>query len=236
MRNGICHVCESRGFHDHDYSKHKHMITDAETYTVKEEMPSVRSDLTANSAKVDEYNLRIKQLQDKKTQLESERAQLIKTTAKFATFIRQESIVVPNDTVIDYIQMSITPLENIANRTESQENSLTKLRDLKKSYEHQINILKNAEKLGGSTVQTDAVEITAEEVENDFERLYSLELIGSEIKSAIDALKATQTTPGAGIAQAQASDNSYRIVVYPKKPAKQWFKWPWMGNKSYGEI
>ncbi|KAJ3234016.1 hypothetical protein HDU81_001778 [Chytriomyces hyalinus] len=185
-----CHFCEKRG-HTCGPEKHMHMLTDVATYYEQCEVPAVKEELQGLASNLDEYEKRIQALEALRNEYMQEKEKIIEAMAKFAMFIRQESLIVPNDAVLAFFKQTIKGLEGLSNPTKSQEQSLTNTRALLASYEQQINLLNNAT---ANAKNVEKKPYSIEAVDTELQLLYSLKYSGKEIKALIDELKTVQSS------------------------------------------
>ncbi|KAJ3288747.1 hypothetical protein HDU79_004604 [Rhizoclosmatium sp. JEL0117] len=192
-REANCYVCAARG-HTCGTDKHMHMLTDIETYLEDCEVATVRSDLDALVAKKTQYITAINGLEMLKRELISEKDIIIKSMAKFAKFIKRESLVVPNDRVLDYLRQTISVYEGKPNLEPDQVKELENTKKILASYQQQMKLLDDADKNGGSNVES----VALNNVDKELEALFALKHTGKEIKDSLQSFKRIQQTHPVG--------------------------------------
>ncbi|KAF9437150.1 hypothetical protein BGZ76_001812 [Entomortierella beljakovae] len=173
-REGRCMVCGC-GWEKHmhvkiDYTEVKKSKVDT---MVEEELKYTQSKADVTKKEIEMADVRIKSL-------ESERDQIFDALKVFTGFLLQNSIVVQNSGILDYIDMSIANQERIAYTTKDY-TIVKSLKDQRKEYVAQIEIFERAKRARDPSLN----KIEPEQVMSARDALLGLKINGEALRSVL---------------------------------------------------
>ncbi|KAG0228895.1 hypothetical protein BGW41_003241 [Actinomortierella wolfii] len=167
MSNGICRVCGC------PWQKHMHVTTvyvqvkkTREDTAVKKELEEMNTKTKKMNSAIDKANQRIKDL-------ESERETILESLKIFASFLLQNAILVQNNGILAYIDLSIENQDRVAEAT-GDYSIVESLRAQRKEFEAQMEIIKRAIEDGVPKEER----VTPMQVMESVEKLCSLKING----------------------------------------------------------
>ncbi|KAG0271071.1 hypothetical protein BGZ95_001184 [Linnemannia exigua] len=170
-----------------DWAKHMHVRIDYTEVKKQKTDPVVEQELNEKLSRVDIMNLAIAAADERKMTLESEKKIIFDSLMTFTGFLLQNSILVQNSGIGDYIDMSIENQAKIAENTKDY-SIVESLKAQKKELIKQVKIIEDAIKDG----QSHAAKITASEVINAREELCRLQVNGQALAKILDFGKKNQ--------------------------------------------
>jgi len=182
MGGGVtCQVCGC------PWEKHMHVKIDYTEVKKQKTDTAVQRQLMEKLSAVDVMQSAIADADERIKILESEKKVIFDSLMTFTNFLRQNSILVQNNGILAYIDMSIENQERIAQRTQDYVivNSLIAQRN---EFMAQMEILEKAIKDGESL----AAKITPSEVIGAREKLCRLEVNGESMTKVLDWGKQSQ--------------------------------------------
>ncbi|KAF9364039.1 hypothetical protein BGX34_002642, partial [Mortierella sp. NVP85] len=176
-----CRVCGCR------WEKHMHVKIDYTEVKKQKTDTAVEQQLKEKLSAVDAMELAITEANERIKSLEAEKKVIFDSLMTFTGFLLQNSILVQNNGVLDYIDMSIENQDRIAQRT--QNFAIVKsLREQKNEFMAQMQIIEKAIKDG----ESNAAKITPSEVINAREALCRLKINGQALTNVLDWGKQNQ--------------------------------------------
>ncbi|KAF5288459.1 hypothetical protein FQR65_LT02111 [Abscondita terminalis] len=174
-QSGACKKCTCR------YQVHMHIYYETETFESRLEDKTVKT--TINSKEQAWQNARIltSNLSSRLVMLNNERQTIIKTTAKFACFLKNNAIAPYNDAYEAYIKYLIDREKSLGEVSDSE--MIKQLERLLREYGEEKTIIMNAI----SEAKDRSSVIKADEIIHDVRCLYSLNLYGSKIQELFHA-------------------------------------------------
>ncbi|KAK4872828.1 hypothetical protein RN001_014857 [Aquatica leii] len=173
--NGECHKCSCR------YQVHMHIYYETEAFENRLEDELVKTKIvTKEQAIQSAQNLSLK-LSNRLWKLNKERETIIKTTAKFACFLKMNAITPYNDAYEAYLEYLIDREKSMGDVTDYE--LIKQLERILREYFEEKSAILNAM----SEAQDGSSFITADEIISSIQRLYSLELFGDRIREMVEA-------------------------------------------------
>ncbi|KAF9903539.1 hypothetical protein EC991_003744 [Linnemannia zychae] len=178
---GTCGTCGC------GWEKHMHVTIDYNEVKKQKTDVAVERQLKEKLSAVDAMQLAITEADERMKTLELEKKVIFDSLMTFTGFLLQNSILVQNNGILAYIDMSIENQERIAQRTKDF-TILTSLTDQKKEFMAQMEIFEKAIKDGKSN----EAKITPLEVSIAREQLCRLRVNGQALATVLDWGKLNQ--------------------------------------------
>ncbi|KAJ8034997.1 Neoverrucotoxin subunit beta [Holothuria leucospilota] len=172
-------------FCGHHYSIHMHI-----TYTTKlipREFLSekVQAQINAKKSDKDKKEAFKRAIDNKNKELEQEKNTIVKTSAKYGSFLKTYAIIPYNDAVGDYLDMCIEQEQEKAKEIRNK-SLLKKMRQMKSQYEQERELLDNAITEGENIN-------TPEEVDKLQRELFNMKHMGKTIKALFDGISISRS-------------------------------------------
>ncbi|KAF9957506.1 hypothetical protein BGZ65_002015 [Modicella reniformis] len=190
--DGTCGLCGC------PWEKHMHVKIDYTQVTKQVVDTKVEKELEKNRSEAEKLDLQINKANERKTTLESEKKVVFASLMTFTGFLLQNSILVQNNGVLAYIDMSIDNQERRAQITQDF-TVVNSLRAQRKEFMAQMEVIEAAVKDGKSN----AAKIKADDVAAAREALCRLKINGKAIVNILQWGKQNQS---------EASNRETRIV------------------------
>ncbi|KAF5271067.1 hypothetical protein FQR65_LT00486 [Abscondita terminalis] len=175
--SGNCKICKCR------YQVHMHIYYQTNTIETKIENETVKNSiLNEEQTRKGAQELKLKMSKRSNT-LNSEKDTITKITAKFACFLKTNAIAPYNDSYETYLKYLIDR-ENSRNDSANYD-VINQLESMLKAYTEEKNTIMDAI----SRAPDGTAVITPDDVFNDIDSLYSLEIFGNKIKELFDTQK-----------------------------------------------
>ncbi|XP_030751830.1 uncharacterized protein LOC115879258 [Sitophilus oryzae] len=169
---GMCKECGCR------YNMHMHIKYETETFDSRIVDKNVATNITSKEDAQKQRQKIIKELKQKKEEMEQEHKYILQCSAYFAHFLRQNAITPINDSLKEYVQYLITREESLG--PDAHQGTLSYLKNLLAEYEEEKKILDEA--MHTQLDSTIANKVTAGEIENKIEKLFKLKHAGPKIE------------------------------------------------------
>ncbi|KAK3805769.1 MAG: hypothetical protein J3Q66DRAFT_422480 [Benniella sp.] len=203
-----CRVCGCR------WEKHMHVKIDYNEVKKQKTDTAVEKQLKEKLSAVDAMELAITEANERIKALEAEKKVIFDSLMTFTGFLLQNSILVQNNGILAYIDMSIENQDRIAQRTKNFA-IVNSLIEQKNEFMAQMQIIEKAIKDGGSN----AAKIAPSQVISAREALCRLKINGQALTNVLDWGKENQM---------QLSKRETRIVDGYVSGG-----WSWSGAKKY---
>nr|XP_054753970.1 uncharacterized protein LOC129259735 [Lytechinus pictus] len=161
----------------HSYKHHMHITYDLTVKPEKFLSPKIQSEINKIRDKKEKKKEYVNQINKKVAELEEEQKIIMKTGAKFGSFLNANALIPYNDAVGDYLDMCIKQ-ERAKPAETRNENVLETMRNMKSEYTQQREILDNAIGEGASENIK-----TPEQVKVLQEELFKLKHFGAILKT-----------------------------------------------------
>ncbi|KAK4872830.1 hypothetical protein RN001_014859 [Aquatica leii] len=173
--NGECVLCSCR------YQVHMHIYYETETFENKVENELVKTKIMTEQQASQSVQTLTSNLSNRFTKLIEEKDTITKTTAKFACFLKTNAITPYNDAYEAYLQYLIDREKSMGETAD--QDSIKQIRNMLLEYSQEKNAILKAM----SQVRTTNSQITADDIINGVQCLYSLEIYGAKIKELVTA-------------------------------------------------
>ncbi|KAF9172812.1 hypothetical protein BGX21_008500 [Mortierella sp. AD011] len=180
--SATCSVCGC------PWQNHLHIRVDRRRVPRQKADDARQEELQRERSKVEEMNNMIADIDKRIEAQESEKGIIFKSLTIFTSFLLQNSILVQNNAILDYIDMSITNQERMA-RISKDNSIVNSLIDQRREYMAQIEIFENAIKEN----KTESIRITAAHVIKAKNALFKLEINSLALEKALDEGKKSRT-------------------------------------------
>ncbi|XP_038059627.1 uncharacterized protein LOC119730696 [Patiria miniata] len=166
----------------HHFTTHMHMTYDLRVFPMEFLSEEVQAQINQKKS-IREAKKAFKEAIDTKiAELEKEETTIVKTSAKYGSFLKANAIIPYNDAVGDYLDMIIDQERKKAKAIQNP-TFLTTMEDMKRQYEHERQILDEAiDEDGGENIHT------PEEVMKLQKELFGLKHMGQTLKDLFDGI------------------------------------------------
>ncbi|XP_038059614.1 uncharacterized protein LOC119730688 [Patiria miniata] len=166
----------------HHYNTHMHMTYDLQLVTREFLSEEVQTQINQKKSARETKKAFKEAIATKKAELEEEENIIIKTSAKFGSFLKANALIPYNDAVGDYLGMFINQERHKPDEIRN-DTLLTTMETRKRQYKQEIIILDQAiDKEGGENIHT------PEEVMKLQEELFGLNHMGQTLKDLFDGI------------------------------------------------
>ncbi|XP_038059651.1 uncharacterized protein LOC119730712 [Patiria miniata] len=175
-RNNYCSQC------DHHYTTHMLISYDIEVYAKEFLSEGVQSQINQKKSAKETKEAIKEAIETKNAELMEEEEIIMKTSAKYGSFLKANALILYNDAVGDCLDMSIKE-EGDKPKEKRNDTLLTTMKEMKAQYEQERRILDKAIKEGGGENIH-----TPEEVMKLQEELFDLKHMGQTLKDLFDGI------------------------------------------------
>ncbi|CAG8589832.1 3567_t:CDS:1 [Funneliformis mosseae] len=175
ISNGKCTKCGC------SWMTHMHYVWDVK-FVNKDVVDKSVQDLIKNKQSFQESKaLFLKNIQQRRTQLENEQKKITEINVKFAKFLRQSAIATFNDAYADYLDHFIREekVKKNIDRANYNDAFLERLEQSKKEYLEKVKVIKKATEISNPS----ETPISPNDIVNLEKELYHLKLNGEELKN-----------------------------------------------------
>ena len=176
-----CHQC------GHHYTKHMHITYDTKIFAVEFLDKTVQEQIYQKKSAKEQKEAFKRAIETKNTELMEEEKIIMKTSAKYGSFLKANAIIPYNDAVEDYLDMCIDQERNKA-REIRNDALLSTMEDMRRQYQEERKILDGAIGSGGAENIH-----TAEDVMKLQEELFRLKHMGKTLKDLFDGISFSQS-------------------------------------------
>ncbi|KAK4872829.1 hypothetical protein RN001_014858 [Aquatica leii] len=173
--NGECVLCSCR------YQVHMHVYYETETFEKKLEDEFVKTKIMTEQQASRSVQTLTSNLSNRFTKLIEEKDTITKTTAKFACFLKTNAITPYNDAYEAYLQYLIDREKSMGETAD--QDLIKQIQKMLLEYSQEKNTILKAM----SQARTTNSQITADDIINSVQCLYSLEIYGAKIKELVKA-------------------------------------------------
>ncbi|XP_038059602.1 uncharacterized protein LOC119730679 [Patiria miniata] len=166
----------------HHYTAHMHMTYDLQVFPREFLSEEVQTQINQKKSARETKKAFKEAIDTKIAELKEEEKIIMKTSAKYGSFLKANALIPYNDAVGDYLDMSI---EHERNKPKAIRNDtlLTTMEDMKRQYEYERRILDQAiDEDGGENIHT------PEEVMKLQKELFGLKHMGQTLKDLFDGI------------------------------------------------
>ncbi|XP_038059743.1 uncharacterized protein LOC119730783 [Patiria miniata] len=166
----------------HHYTTHMHMTYDLQVFSMEFLSEEVQTQINQKKSAIETKKAFKEAIDTKNAELKKEENTIVKTSAKYGSFLKANALIPYNDAVGDYLDMSI---EQERNKSKAIRNDtlLTTMEDMKRQYEYERRILDQAiDEDGGENIHT------PEEVMKLQKELFGLKHMGQTLKDLFDGI------------------------------------------------
>ncbi|GBG93402.1 hypothetical protein CBR_g68530 [Chara braunii] len=207
---GNCNSCGC------SWTVHMHVLTETKLIKIEQRDASIQERIKTVEDAKEEHQRNIQQMKERSKKLDEEQKAISKTLARFAVFLKCNAITPYNDSTLGYLNHLIDEEMNLRAAGAKNAEILNGLIKMKASYEEEVKILTTA-MLDRSAVVDSSVFISAEEIQNNIQQLFALEINGPKIKQAMEELQ-----------KAHAEYFAYKETVVRTSSRGPWF----LGNSA----
>ena len=177
-----CHQC------GHHYTKHMHITYDTEIFPVEFLDKAVQAEIYQKKSAREQKEAFKRAIETKNAELMEEEHTILKTSAKYGSFLKANAIIPYNDAVEDYLDMCIDQERNKAKEIRN-DSLLSTMEDMRRQYERERRILDEAIGSGvGENIHT------PEDVMKLQEELFGLKHMGKTLKVLFDGISFSQSS------------------------------------------
>ena len=219
----------------HHYTAHMHMTYDLEEFPKEFLSPEVQAQINAKKSAKETKEAFKKAIDTKIEELKEEERIIMKTSAKYGSFLKANALIPYNDAVGDYLEMSI---EQERNKVSAIRNDtlLATMEDMKRQYEHERRILDNA--IGTDNDQNIH---TPEEVKKLQDELFRLKHMGQTLKDLFSGISIAHSARNIAFEEKTAptpqksKKKTNKSWNFPSMPSLPSVSWPWSKTQE-GQI
>ncbi|XP_072028096.1 uncharacterized protein [Amphiura filiformis] len=181
-RNNDCSQC------GHHYTKHMHITYSTEVIATQFLSDDVQAQIDQKKSAKETKEAYKVAIDTKNRELTEEQEIIMKTSAKYGSFLKANAIIPYNDAVADYLDMSIEQERNKAKEIRNDP-LLDKMQTMKSQYEHERRILDRA-----IANNTGEYIHTPEEVMKLQEELFRLKHMGKTLKDLFHGISISRSS------------------------------------------
>ena len=202
--SGNCREC------GHHYTQHMHMTYDTKIVEKEYLSPEVMREIQKRGILKAQKDSAIQQIDRQIDQLKEEEKHIIRTSAKFGSFLKANAIIPYNDALGDYLFMCIAIEEKKPMKIRN-DSLLFQMRKMKQEYERQKKVLDKAMLTGADEIVT-----TPAQVRQLQEELFQLKHFGPILKRLFDGISITNSARNKEFAEKNRT-NSTNVHVGQEK-------------------
>ncbi|GAB6029627.1 hypothetical protein CHUAL_005365 [Chamberlinius hualienensis] len=174
----ICHQCDCH------YSKHMQIYYESEKKQTNVVDQNIQSQLDTKEGTLEAAEEFVQKLEEEIKKYEAEERFLTEYTAKLAVFLKQNAMVVRNDSFKEYVTEQIENEKSLAQKGSDNAEVIKGLQNMLSRYEIEKGILDRA-----LTDDHSSERVTAKDVENIISQLSKMKISGLAFKTAYKAQK-----------------------------------------------